>query len=274
MSESAVIDFLYKTVAGRFFLKGLLNPAISDYAAKFLSTRASAFFIPVFIRKNAIDVEEYEVPGGGYRSFNDFFTRRIKPGRRVIGDGEIISPCDGLLTVSYIDKKSVFCIKNSFYSVRSLIRDDRIAKEYTGGTAFVFRLTPSNYHRYVFCSSGTLTCSRRIRGVLHSVKPICHEKYPVFVQNSREYTVFINTNLGNVIQMEVGALLVGKISNKPHSEGEEIYAGEEKGYFEYGGSSIVVLTKQRLKLSERISRRKKINGEIPIKMGEVIIRDI
>ena len=270
MSESLVIDFLYKTRFGRFMLKGLVNPAVSKLAAGFLSLGASRCIIPAFIRQNGIDMEKYIVPEGGYKSFNDFFSRRIKPNRRVIGQGEIICPCDGLLTVSRIGEDSVFLIKNTAYSIKSLLRNESAEKYYIGGTALIFRLTPAHYHRYVFCTSGKAWAFHRIDGKLHSVKPVCHENLPVFIENSREYTVIDNTTLGKVVQMEVGALLVGKISNTPFPKGRYIHTGEEKGFFEYGGSSIVVLTKNRIELNETLSLRAKLQGEIPVKLGEDI----
>ena len=67
----------------------------------------------------------------------------------------------------------------------------------------------------------------------------------IIIQNSREYAVIDSEEYGKIVQMEVGALLVGKISNKGYVAGDEVRKGEEKGYFEYGGSSIVVLTKHR-----------------------------
>ena len=274
MSESLAIDFLYKTAIGRVFLKGLVNPMVSEYAAKFLSSRASAGIIPLFIKRNKININEFVIPEGGYKSFNDFFTRRIKPENRVIAEGELISPCDGYLTVSNIDETSVFHIKNTDYSLKELLKNDSLANEFTGGTALIFRLTPSHYHRYVFCTAGIVEQTKRIKGILHSVKPICHEKFPVFVQNSREYTVLNNNNLGDLVQMEVGALLVGKISNNHYSCGDEICLGQEKGFFEYGGSSIVILTKFRLDKKKLKRSRVRLHGGIPVKMGEVLIRNV
>lgn len=274
MSESFAIDFLYKTPVGRFFLKGLVNPKISEFAAKFLSSRASAAIVPFFIKRNKIDITDFVIPEGGYKSFNDFFTRRIKPEKRVIAEGELISPCDGYLTVSYINESSVFHIKNTDYSLKELLKKDGLANEFTGGTALIFRLTPSHYHRYVFCTAGVVGLTEKIQGILHSVKPICHEKFPVFIQNSREYTLLNNNNLGDIVQMEVGALLVGKISNNHYACGDEICAGQEKGYFEYGGSSIVVLTKFRLDKRKLRRGRLKLRGGIPVKMGEVLIRNL
>lgn len=261
MSESLTVDFLYKTSVGRFILKGLVNPKISKRAAKILSSKISAAFVPSFIKRNRIDIDDYIVPEGGFRSFNDFFTRKIKPGKRVVEEIGLICPSDGLLTVSDITEKNVFNIKNTSYSLKELLDDEDLAGEFIGGTALIFRLTPSHYHRYVFCASGKVGKTRFIPGVLHSVKPVCHETFPVFVQNAREYAVFDTEEYGKVVQMEVGALLVGKISNSGYAAGDRVRIGEEKGYFEYGGSSIVVLTKRRLR------EKHASNDEMPVKLG-------
>ncbi len=271
MSESLTIDLLYRTVVGRILLGKLVSPAVSERGARVLNSGLSARIVPSFVKKNGIDLEDYEVPEEGFASFNDFFTRKIKPGKRPIADAELICPSDGLLTVCRIDENSIFHIKHTNYSVKSLLGNEQLAKEFMGGTALIFRLTPAHYHRYSFCASGIVRTRKRIPGVLHSVKPVCHEKFPVFVQNSREYTVLQNENLGDIVQMEVGALLVGKISNHPCEQGEEVYSGQEKGYFEYGGSSIVVLTRAKLNGKRLMQGREKIHGEIPVKLGEALI---
>ena len=97
------------------------------------------------------------------------------------------------------------------------------------------------------------------------------ERVPVFTENSREYVVMENDRMGKVIQMEVGAMLVGKITDHPVSEpGQVVTGGEEKGYFEYGGSTIIVITEHRVKLSGELSGRIKGDSEIPVVAGETV----
>lgn len=271
MKESFVIKFLYKTFVGRCLLKILVNPCISRASAGFLASPFSRWLVPVFVRINKIDMRYYQMPEGGYKSFNDFFTRKKKEKYICHNTGELISPCDGLLTVSDIDENNVFHIKHTDYSLSELLCDNSLAKEFTGGTAFIFRLTPAHFHRYTWSVSGCLAESRHIDGVLHSVQPVCHEKEKVFIQNSREYSWIIVPTAGEVIQMEIGALLVGRISNHNAEQGEVVCAGEEKGFFEYGGSSIVVLTNKKNKLSEELSQRERIGTEIPVAIGERLV---
>lgn len=269
MKDSLMIKFLYRTVIGRLVLKLLVNPGLSKRAAKYFSSKASTKFIPGFVRKNGIELSLYKVPEGGFSSFNDFFVREKK--ELTVSDSKMVCPCDGLLTYSKISEDLVFNIKHTFYSVAELLGDKGLAGEFVGGTAYIFRLTPAHYHRYIFCTDGILTGKKRIEGVLHSVQPVCHEMTKVFVQNSREYAVIDSREFGKIIQMEIGALLVGKISNRVIDSGSKVVKGTEKGNFEYGGSSIVVLTKQCLDLPDAMKLRVNEGCEIPVFVGETLI---
>lgn len=272
MKESISIRFLYNTAIGRSLLKPLVSPAFSRASAKLFSSRLSLLLVPGFIKKNNITMENICIPDGGFDSFNDFFTRRIEGAYEIDFQAELISPCDGLLTISPIDDNLVFNIKHTKYSLRQLINDDELAYDFRGGTALIFRLTPSHYHRYLYCADGIAYRKRKLSGKLHSVRPVCHEKEKVFIENSREYSVILNPVLGDIIQMEIGALLVGKISNYKEMNGDLVHMGQEKGFFEYGGSSIVLLLKENVELDERIWSISRIGQEIPVGIGELLVR--
>lgn len=272
MKESLVIKFLYKTVVGRAILKLLVNPSISRASARFLSSSFSRWLVPIFVKRNNIDMIYYHVPDGGYKSFNEFFTRKMEEKYIWCKKGELVSPCDGLLTVSEIDEDSVFYIKHTQYSLGELLNSSELASEYSGGTAYIFRLTPAHYHRYIWASTGFLMKKEHIAGILHSVQPVCHERSKVFIQNTREYSLINTHSVGKVIQMEIGALLVGKISNHDLEWNNMVCAGQEKGYFEYGGSSIVLLTSSRAELVEELQCREMYGNEIPVVIGEQLIK--
>ena len=271
--ESPSVMFLYRTVPGRLLLKLLVRPEISEASAHVMSSHISSAFIPAFVRKNNIDMNYYVRPAGGYRSFNDFFTRKLKPEYVKKYDGGMVSPCDGLLTVFDINEDSVFEIKNSKYSVRGLLRDKKLAGRFSGGKALIFRLTPSHYHRYCYPTDGKVYTNRRINGVLHCVRPVALETFKVFTENSREYSIIRSEKYGNIIQMEVGAMLVGKISNSRGLEKNfQVKGGEEKGYFEYGGSTIILLLERKFELTGEIMGRDKVCGEIPVMIGEKLLK--
>lgn len=273
MKDSLILRFLYRTVPGRMVLKLLVQPRVSVFAGRILSSGVSKPFIPWYIRKNHIDMSGVWIPHGGFSSFNDFFTRKRIPGGGFKAEkGEIISPCDGFLTPVKIEKDTVFDIKNAEYSLKDLLRSPGLSERFRDGMAFIFRLTPANYHRYCYPAKGKILASRRIEGVLHCVRPVALRTFPVFVQNTREYDLIKTDNFGLMVQMEVGALFVGRIKNhSPNRKTKQVLAGEEKGYFEFGGSTIVLLfEKDRVVLIEELYGRINENGEIPVHIGETI----
>lgn len=241
-NQDKLLSFLYTNIFGRMLLKPLIQPQVSKLAGRYLSSAHSKWLISKFIERNEINMDIYEECD--YSSFNDFFTRKIKPDCRPVPEDldVLISPCDCLATVYPIQENTTFSIKNTEYTLRSLLRSPRLAKRFRGGYAYVLRLTVEDYHRYLYSVSGKQSKNYHIDGTFHTVNPIANDYLPIYKENMREYTVIRSKEFGDVLQMEVGALLVGKISN--HKQSTVVTRGEEKGFFEYGGSTIVVLTQK------------------------------
>lgn len=241
-NQDKLLSFLYTNIFGRMLLKPLIQPQISKLAGRYLSSAHSKWLISKFIERNEINMDIYEECD--YSSFNDFFTRKIKPDCRPVPEDldVLISPCDCLATVYPIQENTTFSIKNTEYTLRSLLRSPRLAKRFRGGYAYILRLTVEDYHRYLYSVSGKQSKNYHIDGTFHTVNPIANDYLPIYKENTREYTVIHSKEFGDVLQMEVGALLVGKISN--HKQSTVVTRGEEKGFFEYGGSTIVVLTQK------------------------------
>lgn len=264
--KKSILYSLYNQPAGRCLLKALTAPALSRFAGRFLDTSASKVLIDPFVKHNGIDLSDYE--SGPFPSFNAFFTRRLAEGKRVIDrtPSHLIAPCDGLLSVYPIHNGTVCPIKGVDYSIRSLLRSRILAKKFEGGLCLVFRLCVDHYHRYAFFDDGALLRRYAINGVLHTVRPVALEAKPVFVENSREVSLMRSDNFGFSAQIEVGAMLVGRIVNRENVDG--FVRGEEKGRFEYGGSTVVLLlTKDAAKLDKRFV----FGGtEIPVRFGEQI----
>lgn len=266
----STLDFLYKTIPGRILLRPLISRRVSDFAGRLLDTPASKLLIDPFVKSHSIRTQDFELDNIG--SFNDFFCRRIKEGVRVINRDKnaLISPCDGLLSVCRIDEDSELLVKQSRFSVRSLLRDKKLAGHFKNGYALVFRLCVDHYHRYVYFDSGRKYADRHINGVYHTVRPVALSEFPVFIENTRDYTVIDTDHFGRCVQMEVGAMLVGRIVNKEKSSAL-VCRGEEKGHFEYGGSTIIILVPEgRVKLREDIAASLYTSKEIPVVMGEEI----
>ena len=267
--ENAVLSFFYGTALGRLILKLLCMRWISRLCGRFLDSGISKPLIRPFVRRHGIDLSEYT--GEEFKSFNDFFSRKIKEDRRPVASdpSALIAPCDGLLSVYRVSEDTVIPVKQSRYTISSLLGGDSASERYQNGICLVIRLCVNHYHRYCYIDSGVKGRNVFLPGKLHTVRPVALEKFPVFTQNCREYTVIKTENFGDVVQMEVGAMLVGKIKNW-HGPGS-VRRGEEKGMFLYGGSTVVILLEDgRVQLPEKLYRAAENQVETPVKMGQRI----
>jgi phosphatidylserine decarboxylase len=267
--QDRLLAALYGNTFGRMLLKPLTAPGLSKLAGKFLSTKASKVFIKPFIRNNHIDMSQFEPVE--YESYNDFFSRRIRPEARPIDmdPGHLISPADSKLTALPITESGRFILKHTEYTVGSLLKDPALAAEYVGGWALIFRLTVDDYHRYCYAFSGEKGENISIPGKLHTVNPIANDFFPIYKENAREYTIVRTEGFGEVIAMEVGALLVGRIVN--HQGAASVKRGQEKGYFQFGGSTVVLLLKKDTAVIDGDILENSRNGiETVVKFGEKI----
>ena len=267
--QDRLLAALYGNAFGRMVLKPLTAPALSKLAGKFLSTKASKVFIKPFIKKNRIDMSQFEPVE--YASYNDFFSRRIRPEARPMDmdPRHLISPADSKLTALPITESGRFTLKHTEYTVGSLLKNPSLAAEFVGGWALIFRLTVDDYHRYCYAFDGEKGENVVIPGKLHTVNPIANDFFPIYKENAREYTLLRTREFGEVIAMEVGALLVGKIVN--HHGPASVKRGQEKGYFQFGGSTVVLLLKKDTAILDGDILENSQNGiETLVKFGEKI----
>lgn len=267
--QDRLLKALYGSTLGRILLKPLVTPVVSKVAGAFLSTKCSCVLIKPFIRSNNIDMSQFE--DVEYKSYNEFFSRKIRKGARTIDmdSNHFISPADSKLTVLPITNDTRFTLKHTEYSVSSLLNNKELAREYQGGYAFIFRLTVDDYHRYGYVDDGVKENNIHIPGKFHTVNPIANDYFPIYKENTREYSILHSQNFGDIVMMEVGALLVGKIVNL--HEKAEVKRGQEKGYFQFGGSTVVLLTKANaVQVDEDILENSKDGIETIVKYGEKI----
>ncbi len=265
----AAVEFLYRCPAGRLLLKLFSSRPVSSAAGLFLSSPFSRILIRPFTRKKGISLDECEKEE--YRCFNDFFCRKVRRECRPVDPAPeaLIAPCDGLLSAYTLRGDLVLPVKQSRFSLSSLLAGDEVRGEYEDGLCLVFRLCVEHYHRYCYIDRGVKGENRFLRGKLHTVRPIALENFPVFVENCREYTVIDTENFGRVIQMEVGAMLVGRIHNY-HGKGE-VRRGQEKGRFLFGGSTVILLfQKDTVALPREVFLATEAGMEVPVKLGERI----
>ena len=267
--QDRLLREIYTSPVGRGAMKLFVNPVISSLGGFVLNSRLSTLLIPAFIKKNGINMEDYVEQY--YNSYNEFFMRQIKKELRPIDESEdtIVSPSDGRVSSYKISDKLVVTIKNSKYTVASLLRNKELAKQYKGGYLVIVRLTVDDYHRYCYPADGCKGKNHHINGILHTVNPIANDYAKIYKENSREYTVIKTKKHGDIIQMEVGALMVGKITNY-HQE-LEVTKGQEKGRFEFGGSSIVLLLdSHKVKIDEELLINTENGYETMFRMGQAI----
>lgn len=268
-NTNAFMKLMYKSAVGRFLLKPVTAVWVSKASRIFLDSRFSKPMIEKYVREYNIDLSQCEK--SSFKSFNDFFTRKLKPGYRDFDmtPSVLCSPCDCKLTVYKIDEDSVFNIKDVSYTIAELLRSNKLSKKYKDGWCFIYRLSPNDYHRYSYIDNGVKTRNCYINGVLHTVQPIAVNRIKVFKQNCREFCMLKTENFGDVIQIEVGALCVGKISNL--HEKHRYKRGEEKGMFEFGGSTIIQLFEKDTVMPDSDIFMNTIDSkETPIKLGEHI----
>lgn len=263
--EQNLLRFFYENVIGRCFLKVIILPFFSKAVGKYFNTSWSTRKIKRFVQKNQIDMSEYKPKE--YHSFNDFFSREKEKVTFDTKENILCSPADARVLVYSIADDLKIKIKNSVYSLEELIKDSsKSLREFQNGHCLVFRLSVNDYHRYHYVDDGTLLQSDFIKGKLHTVRSIS-EKYKVYSENCRVVNLLETKHFGKMYMIEVGALLVGKIKNH---EIVEFQKGQEKGYFEFGGSTIVLLTKSNIQIDDDIIQNSNKNVETKVNVGERI----
>ena len=243
------LKWLYTTQTGRFVLATLVRRKLfSAFYGKLQDTEFSRRKIPKFITELQIDLSEAKIEDpSGYRTFNDFFSRQLKPEARPIAAAPnlLISPADGrVLAWDNIDKDRLIQVKGMSYTLADLLQDPQRAIEYHQGTCLVIRLSPADYHRFHFPDSGVPEKSQLIKGCYYSVNPLALAQIPrLYCANKRELTLFHSDNFGEMLLIEVGATCVGSIV-QTYTPSQLVAKGSEKGYFKFGGSTVIMLLKK------------------------------
>lgn len=264
--EKEKLEFLYHTLLGRVLLKALIErPIFSKLRARYYKSSKSKKDIVPFINKYNIQINESELTK--FNSFNDFFIRRKQIKSKDIRkckDNEVIAPCEARLTVYDIDNS--LKIKNGIYKLEDIIGKRKVDNLDSFGKVLVFRLAADDYHRFIFIDKGNVIEQYKIKGVLHTVRPISN-KYKVYTKNSRVISLLDTENLGKLIEVDVGALLIGHIVERKIKEFKQF---QEKGYFEYGGSTIILVVGKDIKIDDDILRQSRLGYETKVDIGERI----
>ncbi|MGC1878514.1 MAG: archaetidylserine decarboxylase [Rhabdochlamydiaceae bacterium] len=268
MTEIIFLDRMTKReekekVYGQFFIKMLYGdgylsrffsffslpffariPFLSKLYGYFQKSPLSKFKIKPFIKTFQIDTSEFLEPVDAFATFNDFFIRRLKPECRPLVNGNDVAtlPADGrYLVFQNIEKAEGFWIKGKKFHLKSLLQDGRLAARYAQGAMVIARLCPVDYHRFHFPCQCTPGRAELINGPLFSVNPMALKRnIEILSENKRMISELQTRSFGKVQYIEVGATYVGSII-QTYEAGESYGKGEEKGYFSFGGSCLILL---------------------------------
>lgn len=276
VASEKLLRWVFEAKSGNRLLEMLIKRKIfSTIYGKLQDFGFSKRKISSFVKDLNIDMREAQLEDiDEYKSFNDFFIRKLKESARTIVEDKNIltSPTDGrIFAYENIDITSLVQIKGFTYSLEELIHDKNLSLEYKGGICIVVRLNPSDYHRFHFPDGGVPLKSTHIKGSYYSVNPLALKQISkVYCQNKREVTVFKSDNFRDMLITEVGATCVGSIV-QTYIPNNSVNRGEEKGYFKFGGSTVIMfLKKDTVKIDSDIIENTNKGYETKILMGERI----
>lgn len=229
-----------------------------------------------FIEKFNLSAEEFEESPGDFKTFNAFFSRKLKPNSRPIRQEEdvVVFPADGRhLGVPVIDQAEGLYVKGQKMDLVQLLEDSDLAERYASGTMVISRLCPIDYHRFHFPISGQTTPPRAILGDLYSVNPIALRRNLGYLLSNRRYVTEISSaHFGPVLIVEIGATCVGRVVHTIQGSAR-VDKGMEKGFFLFGGSCVITLFKPgRVTLAKDLSEQGARGYEVYAKMGDEMAR--
>ncbi len=232
--------------------------------------------IAPFIKKFHIDSAEFTHAPSSFRSFNDFFIRTLKGSARPIATGEdrLVLPADGrYLVFPSIDQNAGFYVKGQTFDLKTLLRDPALTTRYHQGSLVIARLCPTDCHRFCFPVDCIPSKARTFKGPLYSVNPLAlRDRLSILSENERVITTLQTSQFGEILFIEVGATFVGAIRQTYHPE-TACKKGAEKGYFEFGGSCILLLFEPgKVMFDEDLLHTSLSHIEMQAKMGDSLGR--
>ncbi len=235
----------YGNPLGKMSLNAFVKrPFFSKWYGRRMSTPKSAVRVAPFIEQYGLDAADFADGADSYRSFNEFFYRKLKLQARPIDadPASVVFPADGrhLGFQRASEIRGVF-VKGQKFDLAALLGDADLAANYAEGSLVLSRLCPLDYHRFHFTAAGVPGATRQVGGPLFSVNPIAlRQNLGYLWTNKRTITELKTEQLGTVLLLEIGATCVGTIC-QTFSPGKVVAMGEEKGYFAFGGSSTITI---------------------------------
>ena len=237
------LRWIYGNPLGKISLHALVKRhGFSKWYGHRMSKPESANRIAPFIEQYGLNPEDFADPTSSFKSFNEFFYRKLKPSARPIAPAPVVFPADGrhlgFPDISAIDS---FFVKGQTFNLPALLGDATLAEKYAKGSLVLSRLCPVDYHRFHFPAAGIPSETKTIPGPLFSVSPIAlAENLSYLWTNKRTICQLETENLGTILILEIGATCVGSI-HQTYTPGKPVVKAQEKGYFAFGGSSTITI---------------------------------
>ena len=254
------------------------RPFFSAWYGRRMSAPESARRVAPFISQYGLDPTDFADEPASYRSFNEFFYRKLKPAARPVDAdaGSVVFPADGRhLGFSHASAIEDVFVKGQKFDLPALLDSRDLAARYSSGTLILSRLCPVDYHRFHFPAAGVPGITRPIAGPLFSVSPIAlRQRLSYLWTNKRAVTELKTERFGTVLLLEIGATCVGTIQ-QTYTPGQPVAKGAEKGYFAFGGSSTLTLfepgaVRLEADLLENSARRIELYARIGSRMGRAV----
>ncbi len=257
------MGLLYRLVTSYAFQRTGLARGLTTFVGWLADRRLPKWILlPVirkYIRVNGIDMSQYQGDPESFSTFNRFFTRALKPGCRIQGNG-VTSPADGVVTAAGTFTESMlFHVKGNSYPLTELLRS---AWPDTGSFVTVY-LSPADYHRVHTPFNCTVTSIRHLHGEVRTVDPAYVLKHPGLYCTNERVVVEGTSPYGKFCLVLVGALVVGRITlsivDKINKGGTmenlniELEKGAELGMFEMGSTVVLVMESDALKNTGRLT---------------------
>jgi phosphatidylserine decarboxylase len=221
--------------------------------------------IQLFQRAYRINIDEAEKPMTEYKSLNEFFTRKLKPGLRPIQEGYAVHPADSQIAqLGIIEQGSLLQAKGITYEIAEFIGNSEKSARYEKGSYLVYYLCPTDYHRVHSPVEGLIKEIKRLGADLWPVHEESVKEIPqLFIRNER-VVVSLQTQLGPVEVVLVGATNVGSIDIYK-SVGDVVRKGEELGVFQFGSTVVMIYPKEVKVAVDKIKKES-------VKVGQSLLR--
>ena len=267
-----IIEFshlYYKNPYGQKFI--MEEPGLSwtfsfiEERGRYMDGAESRKGIEAWFSDPSFSNQDFVIPASGYTSFNDFFVRELKPGKRPVADMDdhsiLVSPADGVVNViaNSLELETPIPTKAGMtLSLNKLLGNSSLAPNFVGGTAIALFLMPTNYHHYHAPVTGMMVESREdvgdrlfgmpdIPDMVNKGNPGYNKDYSVFQDFKHGYFIIKTEEYGYVGMVPIGLQTVGSVNfeekfrNIEQEKAVPVSKGDKLGHFAYGGSTVLLI---------------------------------